>query len=145
MWESVLAGASQAQRSAVDGLATMRRPETAVELMQFLQAVNWLRASLPRMAGLVYLCVLREEHQAGAKRRPTCVASNRAFTAREWTSGLIGAWEAAKDLVAHVVALSRPKPGWALLTFPDASDRYWGVSSRRCLRTGSTAAFQSKT
>ena len=28
------------------GLATMRHPETAGELMQFLQAVNWLRTYL---------------------------------------------------------------------------------------------------
>ena len=27
------------------GLATMMRPETAGELMQFLQAVDWLRTS----------------------------------------------------------------------------------------------------
>ena len=42
------------------GLAAMRRPETAGELMQFLQAVNWLCTSLPRMAAVVLVssCVL---------------------------------------------------------------------------------------
>ena len=44
-------------------LATMRRPETAGELMQFLQAVNWLRRSWPRMAEVVWpLRVFLEEH-----------------------------------------------------------------------------------
>ena len=37
----------------VSGLATMRKPETAGELMQFLQALNWMRTSLPRMAEVV--------------------------------------------------------------------------------------------
>ena len=109
------------------GLATMRRPETAAELMQFLQAVNWLRTSLPRMAEVVYpLRVFLEKHLAGAKHRTKRVASNRVISAGDWTSGLIGAWEAAQYLVAHAVALSHPKPGWAVVMFPDASDEHWG-------------------
>ena len=34
----------------IQRLNDMRRPQTASELMQFLQAVNWLGTSLPRMA-----------------------------------------------------------------------------------------------
>ena len=109
------------------GLATMRRLETAGQLMQFSQAVNWLRTSLPRMAEVVYpLRVFLEEHLAGSKRRTKRVASTRAISAGDWTSELIGAWEAAQDLVAHAVALSHPKPGWVVLMFPDASDEHWG-------------------
>ena len=109
------------------GLATMRRPETAGELMQFLQAVNWLRTYLPPMAEVVYpLRVFLEEHLAGAKRRTKRVASNRAISAGDWTSGLIGAWEAAQDLVAHAVASSHSKSGWAVFMFPDTSDEHWG-------------------
>ena len=64
------------------GLATMRSPETAGELMQFLQAVNWLHTSLPRMAEVVWpLRVLLEERMAGAKRRTKRVASNWAISA----------------------------------------------------------------
>ena len=37
----------------LQALSDMRRPETAAELMQFLQAMNWLRTSLPRMAEVV--------------------------------------------------------------------------------------------
>ena len=105
----------------------MRRPETAGELTQFLQAVNWLRTSLPRMAEVVYpLRVFLEEHLTGAKRRTKRVASNRVISAGDWTSGLIGVWDAAQDLVAHTVALSHPKPRWAVLMFPRASDEHWG-------------------
>ena len=47
----------------------MRHPETAVELMQFLKAVDWLRTSLPRMTEDVWpLRVFLEEHLVGAKR-----------------------------------------------------------------------------
>ena len=49
------------------------------------------------------------------------------ISAGDWTSGLIGAWEAGQDLVAPAVALSHPKPGWAVLMFPDASDEHWGT------------------
>ena len=43
------------------------------------------------------------------------------ISAGEWTSELIGAWDAAQDLAADAVTLSHPKPGWAVLMFPDAS------------------------
>ena len=48
-------GVAQNDRERLTGLATMRRPETAGEMMQFLLAVNWLRTSfLPRMAEVVW-------------------------------------------------------------------------------------------
>ena len=37
----------------IQGLSDMRCPQTASELMQFLQAANWLRTSLPRMVEVV--------------------------------------------------------------------------------------------
>ena len=79
------------------------------------------------MAEVVWpLRVFLEEHMAGAKSRTKRVASHRAISAGEWTSGLTWAWDTAQDLVAHAVALSHPKPGWAVLMFPDASDEHWG-------------------
>ena len=72
------------------GLATIRRPETAAELMQFLQAVNWPRTSLSLMAEVVHpLRVFLEEHLAGAIRRIKRVTSNRVISAGNWISGLI--------------------------------------------------------
>ena len=35
------------------GLVEMRRPETVGESMQFLQAANWIRLSLPNMGEVV--------------------------------------------------------------------------------------------
>ena len=40
-------------RERLSGMAGMRRPQTVDELMQFLQAVNWFRTSLPRLAEVV--------------------------------------------------------------------------------------------
>ena len=55
------------------GLSDMRRPQTAGELMQFLQAATWLRTSLPRMAEVVEPLRMFLEHiMAGALRR-TCL------------------------------------------------------------------------
>ena len=64
----------------------MRRPETGAELMQFLQAINWMRTSLPRMAVVVDpLRLFLEEPMAGAARRPKRVAKNRAIPPAAWT------------------------------------------------------------
>ena len=40
-------------RERLSGLASTRRPQTAGDLMQFFQAVNWLRTVLPRLAEIV--------------------------------------------------------------------------------------------
>ena len=72
----------------LQGLSDMRRPETAAELMQFLQAMNWLRTSLPRMAAVVaFLRLFLEELMAGAARRTKRVAKNRAIPPAAWTEG----------------------------------------------------------
>ena len=66
------------------GLATMTCHESAGELMQFSQSVNWLRTSLPRIAEVVWpLHVFLEEHMAGVKRRTKHVASKRAISAEK--------------------------------------------------------------
>ena len=114
-------------RERSSGLASMRRPQTAGELMQFLQAVNWLRASLPRLAEVVEpLRVLLAEHMGGIQRRTKRVASNRAIAEEAWKSEQVATWSNVQDLVANAVALSHPKDGYEVLMFPDASHNHWG-------------------
>ena len=111
----------------LSGLANMRRPETAGELMQFLQAVNWLRTSLPRMAEVVWpLRVFLEEQMAGARNRTKRVAQNRAIPTAAWTPERVAAWDAAQALVASAVTLSHPRADCVVLMFPDASDQHYG-------------------
>ena len=70
----------------LSGLVSIRRPQTADELMQFFQAVNWLRTSLPRLAEAVEpFRVLLEEHMGGTQRRTKRVASNRVIVVEAWT------------------------------------------------------------
>ena len=111
----------------LQGLSDMRRPETAAELMQFLQSMNWLRTSLPRMAEVVApLRLFLEELMAGAARRTKRLAKNRAIPPAVWTEGRLKAWSDAQDLAAHTVTLYHPRPGCQVLMFPDASECHWG-------------------
>ena len=72
----------------LQGLSDMRRPETAAELMQFLQAMNWLRTSLPRMAEVVApLRLFLDELMVGAARRTKRMAKNRTIPPAAWTEG----------------------------------------------------------
>ena len=54
----------------IRGLVEMRRPEIVGELMQFLQAVNWMRLSLPNTAeDLLPLTALLDRKLKGTTRR----------------------------------------------------------------------------
>ena len=111
----------------LQSLSDMTRPETGAELMQFLQATNWLRTSLPRMAEVVDpLRLFLKEPMAAAARRPKRVAKNRAIPPAVWTEGRLKAWADAQDLAAHAVTLCHPRPGCQELMFPDASECHWG-------------------
>jgi len=95
--------------------------------MQFLQAVNWLRTSLPRMTEIVApLRDLLEANLADNPKRAKRVASNRGIAPQAWTPALHVAWVQALDMIAHSVTLYHPKEGSAVLMFPDASDEHWG-------------------
>ena len=64
----------------LQGLSDIRRSETAAELMQFFQAMNWLCTSLPRMAEVVApLRLFLEELMTGAARRTKRVAKTALF------------------------------------------------------------------
>lgn len=123
------------------GLVTMSLPETARELMQFSQAVNWLRTRLCRewqRAFGQFVCSLQdlEKRMVGGKRCTKRVAAFRAIAAGEWTSELVGAWDAEQDLIAHAVALSHhPKPVWVVFICPDTSDEHWGSSHAGLIRS----------
>ena len=103
----------------IQGLSDMRRPQTASELMQFLQAANWLRTSLPRMAEVAEpLRVFLEQLMPRASRRTKHVARKRVIQGNAWTAERVGAWRSAQDLVAQSVPLYHPRPGCVVLMFP---------------------------
>ena len=93
----------------LQGLSDLRRLETAAELTQFLQTMNWWRTSLPRLAEIVApLLLFPEELMASAARRTKRVAKNPAIPTAAWTEGRLKAWADAQDLVTHAVTLYLP-------------------------------------
>ena len=130
VWESVLAGELKHDAEPLTCSPSMRRPESAGELMQFLQAVNWLRTSTPRMAEVVgAICGFLKEHMASTKRRTKLVASNRAVSAEELTAELIGMPRKVSSLTLWH-CLTRNRGGRCLCL------RCLRFISRRCLRGG---------
>ena len=79
----------------IQGLNDLNRPQTASELIQFLQAANWLRT--PRMAEVVEpLRVFLEQLMAGASRRTKRAARIRVMQEDAWTSERVRAWRAVQ-------------------------------------------------
>ena len=101
------------------------RPEKANELMQFLQASNWMLTSLPELAELeAPLWGLLEECLCNA-RRIKRVAARRAVDSINWTDEGAVAWDAVRLRMSEAVALNHLKPGFCVMIF-HASDKFWG-------------------
>ena len=87
----------------IRGLVEMRRPETVGELIQFLQAVNWMRLSLPNMVEVVSpLRALLEWKLKGTTHTKSC------------------------EVLLYAVQLNFCKQNFSVLMFSDASDLFWG-------------------
>ena len=108
------------------GLSGLCRPETAGELMQFPEAMNWMRTSLPELAELeAPLRALLGECLCNT-RRTKRVAEHRAFGSNEWTDERVAACDAVRLRVSEAVVLNYVKPGFSVMMFPDASDKFRG-------------------
>ena len=107
------------------GLIELRRPETAGELIQFLQDINWMVTSLPEVAGLgAPLRALFEECLCNTRTKR--VAARRAIGNNGWTDERMAAWDALRLRVSKAVPLNHVKPGFSVKMFPDASNKFWG-------------------
>lgn len=53
------------------------------------------------------------------------MAPNRSSADATWTAEV--AWSDAQDLVAHALAFSYRREGYAVLLFPDSFKEYWGI------------------
>ena len=105
------------------GLSELRRPETAGELMQFLQAINWIRTSLPELVELeAPLRALLEECLCNT-RCTKRVAARRAVGSNEWTDERMTAWGAVRRRVSEAVPLNHVKHGVSAMMFPEASGK----------------------
>ena len=94
--------------------------------MQFLQAINWMRSSLPELAELeAPLRALLEECLYNT-RHTKRVAARHALGSNEWTDERMAAWDAMRLQVREAVPLNHLKPGLTVMMFPDAKDKLWG-------------------
>ena len=113
--------------------------------MQFLQAINWMRTSLPELVELeAPLRALLEECLCNT-RCTKRVAARRAVGSNEWTDERMTAWGAVRRRVSEAVPLNHLKPVFFVMMYPDASDKFWGAVSPRFRRSSWGAALQSRT
>ena len=94
------------------------------ELMQFLQAANWMRPHLPRFAEVkAPLQALLDDRLAGT-RKTKVIAKWKPLVSEDWTPKRVQSWDAVRRLLRDMVQLSYPKPGWQVLMVPDVSDLF---------------------
>ena len=109
------------------GLSELRRPETTGELIQFLQAINWMRTSLSKLAELeTPLHGLLEQCLCNTRRTKRVAAARRAIDSVEWTDESAAAWDSVRPRVSEAVPPKHAKPGFSVMMFPDASVKFWG-------------------
>ena len=109
----------------VRGLVEMRRPETVGELTKFLQAMDWMRLSLPHMEIVAPLRALME-HRLKGTSRTKIATSRRALSDGDWTPERVKTRNNSGEIVLNAVELSLRRPNdCRVLMFPDASDLSW--------------------
>lgn len=87
-----------------------------------MQATNWMRTSLPRIAEIVELLrAIFEDRMHGAPRRATRVASDWDLPGYAWTDHRLQACKTPQDMFVRRVSLYNPWPDFEVLEFPDAS------------------------
>ena len=108
----------------IRGLVEMRRPETVGELMQFLQAANWTRLSLPDMAEVVSPLRALLERELKGTTRTKRVASRKVISEEDWSEEIQAAWQSSRELLEDAVQLNFRKQDFRVLMFPYASDLF---------------------
>ena len=104
------------------GLSKLRRPETAGELMQFLQAINWIRTSLPELEAPLRALLVEYLYNT---RRTKRVATRRVI-GTNGTDESAAAWDAVRLRMSQAVPLNHLKTGFFVMMFLDASDKFCG-------------------
>ena len=127
VWETPLRTDGEPRPRAHPALIGWRRPEATGELVQFHQAINWMRTSLPELAELkATLSVLLEECLFNARRTKRAAALH-AIDGNEWTDEGMVAWDVVRLRVSEAVPLNPIKPGFPVMVFPHTNDKLWGT------------------
>ena len=81
----------------IQGLVEMRRPEAVSELMQFLQAANWMRLSLPNMAKAISPLRALSERKLKGTTHTKRVASHNVISEEDWSEEIQSAWQSSRE------------------------------------------------
>ena len=110
----------------IEGLLSLRRPETGGELQHFLAAVNWMHTHLPELAkmnaplrGLME--TLLQNGVPSASPQPRKITSAKSTTDRQQ------AWVRVKHLLGECVTPAQPCAEHTVMVFTDTSDLRWGA------------------
>ena len=110
----------------IRGLVEMRRPDIVGELMQFLQAANWMRLSLPNMAEIVSPLRAFLERKLKGTTRTKRVASRKGISEEDWSEEIQTAWQSSRELLEDTVQSNFREQNFRVLLFPNASNLFCG-------------------
>ena len=111
--------------SKFEALRSMQTPELAVDLQQFLFALNWMRTSIPDYARIAApLLQLLEDcykHVGGRTKRKLGKLSLMPI----WEAVHQQAFEDLRQSLEHQIKLAFPKPEYDMVLCTDASETHW--------------------
>ena len=104
---------------------TMRQPEFASDLQQFICATNWMRTSIPDYSRVVSPLhkPMEECYKKSGKRAKRSVRD--LSLSGQWGLGHTSTFNQIRDHLAQALKLSLPKAGHHLCLFSDASETHW--------------------
>ena len=109
----------------IEALVNMPVPTNAAQLMQFVNASNWIRTSIINYSTIFEPLYIRLNTALGngkrtknrATRIPMLLSDDEAF---------ITAFQQAKMAIANSICLAHPNMGYTFVLMTDASDFAWG-------------------
>jgi transposase InsO family protein len=114
--------------SRVQALRDVASPATLADLGQWLGAVGWIRAHLPKYAECVYsLTAFYDQQLAALQRRTKKAAAKVSLADVGWTAELEAAFQGTKELIVQAATLAHPDPAKQVKLFTDASDKAWAA------------------
>ena len=104
---------------------TMRYPEFASDLQQFLCATNWMRSAIPDYSRVVSpLHNLMEQCYSRSGKRTKRSVCNIALSG-QWGADYTSSFNQIREHLANALKLAHPKPDHFLCFFSDASETHW--------------------
>ena len=108
----------------IESLTNLQKPKTGADLMQFINAANWIRTSLPRYSEVmgplqVWLNGILSDGKRTSKRAGKVVL--------KWSNAREESFEEAKSMILKAVTQAHPADEATICLFTDASDNYWGA------------------